>query len=71
MRKHKILKSCPVIGLRASEEEQAQFNLIRRVRKFPSNAHLIRILVQEEYEKILGKNTHSCVHEDVYYGQEN
>lgn len=71
MRKHKILKSCPVIGLRASEEEQAQFNLIRRVRKFPSNAHLIRILVQEEYEKILEKSTLNSVQKEAYHGQEN
>lgn len=71
MRNHKILKSCPVIGLRASEEEQAQFNLIRRVRKFPSNAHLIRILVQEEYEKILEKSTLNGVQKEAYHGQEN
>ncbi|MBS1371484.1 MAG: hypothetical protein HPZ91_16185 [Lentisphaeria bacterium] len=57
MKKHKILKSCPVIGLKATEEEQGMFNLIRRVRKFPSNAHLIRVLVNEEYEKILLQNT--------------
>lgn len=57
MKKHKILKSCPVIGLRATEEEQGMFNLIRRVRKFPSNAHLIRVLVNEEYEKILAQKS--------------
>ena len=57
LKKHKILKSCPVIGLKATEEEQMMFNLIRRVRKFPSNAHLIRVLVNEEYEKILSQKS--------------
>ena len=57
MKKHKILKSCPVIGLKATEEEQGKFNLIRRVRKFPSNSHLIRVLVEEEYEKILSQKS--------------
>ena len=57
MRKHKILKTLPVIGLRATVEEQKMFNLIRKVRRIPSNSHVIRLLVTEEYEKILSSDT--------------
>ena len=57
MHKHKILKTLPVIGLRATEEEQKMFNLIRKVRRIPSNSHVIRLLVTEEYEKILSNDT--------------
>lgn len=64
MKKHKILKTCPVIGLKATEEEQAMFNLIRRVRKIPSNSHVIRLLVSEEYEKILSLNTRNVLNKD-------
>ena len=64
MKKHKILKTCPVIGLKATEEEQAMFNLIRRVRKIPSNSHVIRLLVSEEYEKILSLNTRNILSKD-------
>lgn len=64
MKKHKILKTCPVIGLKATEEEQAMFNLIRRVRKIPSNSHVIRLLVSEEYEKILSLNTRNILNKD-------
>ena len=64
MKRHKILKTCPVIGLKATEEEQAMFNLIRRVRKIPSNSHVIRLLVSEEYEKILSLNTRNVLNKD-------
>lgn len=64
MKRHKILKTCPVIGLKATEEEQAMFNLIRRVRKIPSNSHVIRLLVSEEYEKILSLNTRNILNKD-------
>lgn len=57
MMKHRILASRPLIGIKATDEELVMFELIRRVRRFPSNAHLIRVLVMEEYEKILLQNT--------------
>ena len=50
-------KSMPVIGLRANAGEQAMFNLIRKVRRIPSNSHVIRVLVTEECERILAENT--------------
>ncbi len=50
-------KSMPVIGLRANSGEQAMFNLIRKVRRIPSNSHVIRVLITEECEKILSSNT--------------
>jgi len=50
-------KAMPVIGLRANAGEQAMFNLIRKVRRIPSNSHVIRVLITEECEKILSSNT--------------
>ena len=50
-------KPLPVIGLRANEDEQAMFNLIRKTYRIPSNSHVIRVLVTREYEKILAENT--------------
>lgn len=50
-------KPLPVIGLRANEDEQAMFNLIRKTYRIPSNSHVIRVLVTREYEKILSENT--------------
>lgn len=47
-------KTLPVIGLRATEEEQEMFKKIRKVRKMPSNSHVIRVLVTEECERIDG-----------------
>lgn len=57
MRKRKKSSVLPVIGLRANEDEQAMFNLIRKTYRIPSNSHVIRVLVTREYEKILAENT--------------
>ena len=46
-----------VIGLRATEDEQEMFKKIRKVRKIPSNSHVIRVLITEECERILSSNT--------------
>ena len=56
-RMEKKKKPLPVIGLRANEDEQAMFNLIRKTYRIPSNSHVIRVLVTREYEKILAENT--------------
>ena len=50
-------KPLTVIGLRATEEEQRMFKKIRKVRKIPSNSHVIRVLITEECERILSSNT--------------
>ena len=50
-------KPLPIIGLRATEDEQEMFKKIRKVRKIPSNSHVIRVLVTEECERISAKNT--------------
>lgn len=50
-------KPLPIIGLRATEDEQEMFKKIRKVRKIPSNSHVIRVLVTEECERILSSNT--------------
>ena len=50
-------KPLPVIGLRATEEEQEMFKKIRKVRRIPSNSHVIRVLVTEECERIFAENT--------------
>lgn len=55
MKKEK--KPLPVIGLRATEAEQEMFKKIRKARMIPSNSHVIRVLVTEECERILAKNT--------------
>lgn len=55
MKKEK--KPLPVIGLRANENEQSMFNLIRKTYRIPSNSHVIRVLITREYEKILAENT--------------
>lgn len=55
MKKEK--KPLPVIGLRATEEEQKMFQRIRKARRIPSNSHVIRVLITEECEKILSSNT--------------
>ena len=50
-------KPLPIIGLRATEDEQEMFKKIRKVRKIPSNSHVIRVLITEECERISAKNT--------------
>ena len=50
-------KKLPVIGLRATEDEQEMFKKIRKARMIPSNSHVIRVLVTEECERISSKNT--------------
>ena len=54
MKKEK--KPLPVIGLRATEEEQEMFKKIRKARRIPSNSHVIRVLVTEECERIEAQN---------------
>lgn len=56
MKKHQILKTCPVIGLRANEHEQHMFNVVIREMRRSSNSDVIRVLLQEKYEKILQQN---------------
>lgn len=45
------------LALYATREELKQFELIKRHHNRNSNADMLRVLIKQEAEKILGKNT--------------
>ena len=57
MKKHLVRDSKVNICIYATPKEQRMFNCCRRYLHSPSNADVIRRLLEEKYEKILSKNT--------------